>query len=175
MCFLVRKRNGGGLTVPFIIGKKMKITEELIRKMIDTHVSGSDKFLVQLSVSPKGQISVLMDGDSGFTISDCVALSRHIEHQLNREEEDFSLEVSSYGVGNPLILPRQFVKNSGRLLEVTFTDGGTSTGRIISADEQGVDVEIPVAKKSKAVKAAIPETGRWEYSTIKEALIKIEF
>lgn len=153
----------------------MKITEELIREMIDTHVSGSDKFLVRLSVSPKGQISVLMDGDNGFTISDCVALSRHIEHQLDREEEDFSLEVSSYGVGNPLILPRQYKKSAGRLLEVTFVDGSTCTGRIKSADEQGVDVEIPVFKKGKEVKADAPETGRWEYHTINKALIRIEF
>lgn len=170
-----KEKEWRGLTVPFIIGKKMKITESLIKSMIEEHITGSENFLVQMTVSTSGQISVLMDGDNGFTIADCVSLSRHIEHQIDRDENDFSLEVSSYGVGNPLLLPRQYRKNIGRLLDVTLTDGQQLIGRIISADEQGVDVEIQQAKKSRSPKPAETVSGRWLYNEIEKAVIKIEF
>jgi ribosome maturation factor RimP len=151
------------------------IREEQIRTMIEEHVAGSDKFLVQLTVSSSGHINILMDGDEGFTIADCVALSRFVEHRLDREEEDFSLEVSSCGVGNPLVMPRQYRKNTGRLLEMTLHGGDMIKGRILNADELQVEIQIVPEKKKKKSDPQEPEIRQISYAEIVKALIIIEF
>lgn len=164
-----------GLTVPFIIGTMM-ITEELVKNLIEEHIAGTSNFLVHLSISAQGNITVEMDGDEGFTIADCVSLSRHIEHQLDRETNDFSLEVASCGVGNPLVLPRQYRKNTGRLLEVQLADGVVLKGRIILADEEGIDlVIVPEKRKKGAPKPAETQQQRILYTAIGKAVIQIEF
>ncbi|MFO7722051.1 MAG: ribosome assembly cofactor RimP [Bacteroidales bacterium] len=151
------------------------IREEQIRTMIEEHVAESDKFLVKLSVSETGNINILMDGDGGFTIADCVALSRYIEHRLDREQDDFSLEVSSCGVGNPLVMPRQYRKNIGRLLETTLKGGEVMVGRIVDADEQNVEIQIVPEKKKKKADHPEPEIRHYPYTEIVKALIMIEF
>ncbi len=80
-------------------------------------------FLIDLSIQADNQIQVVIDGDQGVSVTDCIAVSRKIEHNLDREEEDFSLEVTSAGVTAPLQLPRQFKKNLGRKLKVTLAEG----------------------------------------------------
>ncbi|MFD2696935.1 ribosome assembly cofactor RimP [Mesonia sediminis] len=80
-------------------------------------------FLIDLSIQADNQIQVVIDGDQGVSVNDCIAVSRKIEHNLDREEEDFSLEVTSAGVTAPLQLPRQFKKNLGRKLKVTLAEG----------------------------------------------------
>ena len=67
-------------------------------------------FLIDLTITEDNQIRVIIDGDHGVTVDDCIAISRAIEHNLDREEVDFSLEVMSAGVSEPLSLPRQFKK-----------------------------------------------------------------
>ena len=71
-------------------------------------------FLIDLSISQDNKIKVILDGDSGVTVEDCIAVSRAVEHNLDREEVDFSLEVMSAGVSEGLKIPRQFHKNIGR-------------------------------------------------------------
>lgn len=152
------------------------ITEEHLREIIGRFTEGTDRFLVEISVTPAGQITVLMDGDTGFTIADCTRLSRHIEQHLDRDAEDFSLEVASYGVGNPLLLPRQYSKNTGRLLQITTHEQEVIRGRIKGADEMGVDLEtVPQKGKKGVAKAEIPQNLRFLYSQIAKAIIEVEF
>jgi ribosome maturation factor RimP len=151
------------------------IREEEIKAMIEEHVAGSDKFLVALSVSSSGNINILMDGDQGYTIADCVALSRYLENRLDREQDDFSLEVSSCGVGNPLVMPRQYQKNLGRLVEITPSEAGPVTGRIVGADDQSVEILIVPDKKKKKTDIQEPVHVRYPYSEIVKAVIQIEF
>jgi ribosome maturation factor RimP len=77
-----------------------------------------DLFPISLKVGTDQSIRVILDGDSGVSLQDCMEISRAVEHQLDREEFDFSLEVSSAGATAPLELPRQYHKNLGRTLEV---------------------------------------------------------
>ncbi|HRZ41388.1 MAG TPA: ribosome assembly cofactor RimP [Bacteroidales bacterium] len=152
------------------------VKEELLREIIERFTDGTDRFLVELSVTSSGQITVLMDGDSGFTIADCTRLSRHIEQHLDRDTEDYSLEVASYGVGNPLLLPRQYAKNAGRLLHVTTHEQEVIRGRIKGADETGVDLEtVPPKGKKGGSKSESPQNIRLPYTSISKAVIEVEF
>lgn len=76
-------------------------------------------FLIDLKITPDNKITVIIDGDQGVTLNDCIAVSRHIEHNLDREEHDFSLDVTSTGATAPITNNRQYKKNIGRVLKVT--------------------------------------------------------
>ncbi len=96
------------------------MNQELVKQLIDEAIAeNSSLFLVEWSISAENAIQVLVDGDQGLSIDEIVRISRHVEHNLDREEADFSLNVSSAGVGNPLTIPRQYRKNIGRTLKIT--------------------------------------------------------
>ena len=92
-------------------------------------------FLIELKVGADNSVRVILDGDQGVTLQDCMNVSRAIEHQLDREEEDFSLEVASAGVGAPLQSKRQYIKNIGRKLKVELTNLPPVQGTLIAADD----------------------------------------
>jgi ribosome maturation factor RimP len=112
-----------------------------------------------------------------LSIDDCKKVSRAVEGALDREVEDFSLEVSSPGVGKPLAVKRQYFKNVGREVAVKTTDGKKLEGQLILADEENIEVQykeketVPGKKTKKWVekKIVLP------YNEIKETIIKISF
>ncbi|WP_423997707.1 ribosome assembly cofactor RimP [Maribacter sp. IgM3_T14_3] len=79
-------------------------------------------FLIEFAMGADNGIHVVIDGDQGVTVNDCIKISRAIENNINREEYDFSLEVASAGAAAPLVMPRQYLKNIGRKLEVRTND-----------------------------------------------------
>ena len=91
------------------------LVSELLQVALDEN---PNLFLIELKIGTDNSIRVLIDGDEGVKLESCIAISRQIEHNIDREEFDFSLEVSSVGVGSPLTMPRQYEKNVGRTLEV---------------------------------------------------------
>ena len=123
--------------------EKIKILE-----LVNQALEGTDKFLVNLKVTPDNRIYVDIDGDNGITVDDCIELSRAIESQLDRDEEDFALDVSSAGADQPLKLTRQLVKNIGREVDVLAMDGEKTTGVLTAADEDRVCVKVPGSKKA---------------------------
>ncbi len=120
-----------------------------ITAIVEEFLQGSPLFLVELRISRSNHIGVFIDGDQGVPISSCVELSRHLESQLDREIEDFELEVSSTGIDKPLVLPRQFRKNVGR--EVAFILEGDKKvkGKLLSASETSFTIEKQLPKKKK--------------------------
>ncbi|MEO2100330.1 MAG: ribosome assembly cofactor RimP [Flavobacteriaceae bacterium] len=108
--------------------------ENLLADALDKNPS---LFLIDLKVGADNSIRVILDGDHGVSLKDCMSISRAIEHQLDREEEDFSLEVASAGVGAPLQGQRQYAKNIGRKLEVELSQGAPIKGILVAADENG--------------------------------------
>jgi ribosome maturation factor RimP len=130
-----------------------------------------DVFLVDLKIGSGNQINIKIDGDNGVLIADCVALSRQIEHNLDRETEDFSLEVASAGIDSPLKFPRQYTKNIGRDLKVLLIEGEETKGKIISCDEKSVTLEVIKKVKTKKVK----EEVQINFDKIKESKITISF
>lgn len=92
-------------------------------------------FLISLDIQGANEIKVVIDGDDGVKVEDCIAVSRKVEHNLDREDEDFSLEVMSAGATSPLTLPRQYKKNIGRHLEVKTTSGDKMEGVLTEATD----------------------------------------
>lgn len=106
-----------------------------------------DQFIVDVEVSPANQISVQIDSETGISIDDCVTISRQIEGNLDREEEDFELQVSSAGLGQPFKVFRQYTKNIGCEIEVVLKDGQKLEGILKAAQETSFDIET--SKKEK--------------------------
>lgn len=155
------------------------MNQELIKGLIDEAIEENPSlFLVDWSISPDDAIEILVDGDQGVSIDEIVRISRHVEHNLDREEGDFSLKVSSAGVGSPLTIPRQYKKNLGRKLKVTKTDGGQEIeGEIVSADDKGVTLKWSVREPKPVGKGkhTVEKKEIIEYNNIKKAVVKIVF
>jgi ribosome maturation factor RimP len=143
------------------------IDKNFIINIIDEFLlSRTDLFWVDVKILPGNHIQVKIDGDKGVNVADCVALSRAIEGSLDRENEDFELEVGSGGIDTPLKYLRQYHNNTGRNLRVTTLEGEIIRGKISGVDDHKVTVTLRVKKKV--------ETKEIPYTTIKEAIITIE-
>lgn len=132
-------------------------------------------FLVDWSISPSNKIEVLVDGDNGLPIDEVVRISRHIEHNLDRESEDFALTVSSPGVTRPLETPRQYKKNLGRRLELK-TKENQYKGVIVEVDETSVTLEWK-AREPKPIgkgKHTVTKTEKIMFENIDKATIQID-
>ncbi len=155
------------------------MNQELVKQLIDEAIAENPKlFLVEWKISADNSIEILVDGDEGLSIDEIVRISRHVEHNLDREEADFSLNVSSAGVGNPLVLPRQFKKNIGRTLKITKTDGGKDIeGELEFADDEFIVLKW-TAREPKPVgkgKHTVEKEEQISYKDIKKAIVKITF
>ncbi len=155
------------------------INEKAISGIVNGYLEGSGRFLVNARVTPQKKIMVFIDGDEGVTIDDCTDLSRHIECQLNRDDEDFELMVSSVGVGQPLQLHRQFVNNIGRRMEIAGNDQRTHKGKMTEVTEEGIVLEKEIPDKGKKKKKE-PDTNTGSgtfipFSEIKEARVRVSF
>jgi len=146
------------------------IHEEFVRNLIEDRIAGTSCFLVDLKIDQSNNIVVELDNDKGISIDDCVSVSRAIEGNIDREENDFSLKVTSPGADQPLKVWRQYQKNIGRSLDVTMTDGKTVSGKLISASEDSITIEIKPAKsKDKPVPQQIQK------NQIKQSKIILSF
>ena len=137
----------------------------------------SDLFLISMTVGADNAIKVVVDGDNGVLVEDCMFISRAIEHNLDREEEDFSLEVLSAGAASPLTLPRQYKKNVGRNLEVITNDNQNIEGKLIKADEDSIQLTWKT-REPKPIgkgKVTVQKEATVEITNIKEAKVKIKF
>ncbi len=133
-------------------------------------------FLIDFSISPDYKISVVIDGDNGVTLQDCIDVSRSIEHNLDREEQDFSLEVASAGASSPLQQPRQYKKNIGRKIEVT-TENEKIEATLIDANEEAISVEWKTREPKKIGKGkeTVVKVAEIPYLSIKKAVVVISF
>jgi ribosome maturation factor RimP len=133
-------------------------------------------FLIDLTITDAFKIIVSIDGDNGVVLQDCIDISRAIENNLDREEQDFSLEVASVGVGSPLKMVRQYIKNIGRTLIVN-----TKTEKIEAELLDANDVFITLswqAREPKKVgkgKETVQKEQHIPYSDIKEAIVTVTF
>ena len=162
-----------GLKSPLFI---LNILKEKVEQLITEGVEGTDIFLVKLTVSSSNDINVLLDSDSGLTLSDCRSISRVIETSLDRDDEDFSLTVSSSGVGQPLVL-RQYMKNVGRKVRVTLIDGEIIEAKMVAADDKGIELEWKSREKKPTGKGKITVVNNKliNYQNIKQTIVLITF
>ena len=114
------------------------ITTESITELIAQHIEGSDVFLVEVVVKSGNAIRVHVDSPDGISIDECVKISRLVNESLDRDVEDYSLEVSSPGLGGSFRVKQQYEKHVGRDIEVLYTDGIKVKGKLISVEEKGI-------------------------------------
>lgn len=134
-------------------------------------------FLIDFTISPDFKISVVIDGDNGVTLQDCIDVSRSIEHNLDREEQDFSLEVASAGATAPMKFPRQYQKNIGRTLEVISNDDTKIEAKLIDANNEAIKLEWKAREPKKVGKGkeTVVKTAEIPYISIKKAVVVISF
>jgi ribosome maturation factor RimP len=148
------------------------INKENIIKLANTAIAemSADVFIAEVLVKSDNRIYIFLESDNQVLIENCTGISKYVESHLDREAEDFELNVSSYGANQPLKFPRQYVKNIGRLIDVEKNDDTLLEGSLTAANEEGITIVIaPKKKKDAPVEMVIP------YNEIKEARIKISF
>ena len=123
------------------------IDKNVVRDLVEEWLKGKEYFLVDVEISPDDRIVVEIDHADGVWIEDCVELSRYIEDRLDRDEEDYELEVGSAGLGQPFKVPQQYVNFIGKNVEVLDSDGKKVKGVLKSVD--GNDFTVTVAEKVK--------------------------
>mgnify|MGYP003605190787 FL=1 len=133
-------------------------------------------FLIDLTISDSFKITVNIDGDNGVVLQDCIDLSRAIESNLDREEQDFSLEVASVGVGSPLKMIRQYKKNVGRTLIVKL-ETQTIEAELVEANDNFIILswEAREPKKIGKGKETVQKRQEIPYTEIKEAIVTVTF
>lgn len=151
--------------------------QERVRNLLkEAFEENNSLFLISLNISDQNHILVVIDGDDGVAVNDCIAVSRKIENNIDREEIDYSLEVTSAGVSEPLKLPRQYKKNIGRTLEVT-TNSNKFEGELIEVDEEGIRLSWK-AREPKPVgkgKHTVEKEAKLAFSEIGKAKVVITF
>ncbi|MDG3583079.1 ribosome assembly cofactor RimP [Galbibacter pacificus] len=133
-------------------------------------------FLIDFSITPDNKIKVIIDGDNGVSLKDCIAVSRHVEHNLDREETDFSLEVTSPGATEPIVNNRQFNKNKGRKLQVKTAEEKFE-GELTNVAESGIALSWK-AREPKPVgkgKVTVKYEKEIPFADIMEAKVMITF
>ena len=136
------------------------LTTEHITELITKHIQGSNIFLVDVVVKPGNVIRIHVDTPEGISIDECVKISRFVNESLDRDVEDYSLEVSSPGLGGNFLVKQQYEKNIGREIEVLYTDGIKIRGKLVALSEKGIvlqqkdedkEINFEDIKKAKAV------------------------
>lgn len=159
----------------FILRFKMNQTKvlDLVNEALALNKS---LYLIDLSISTTNKIQVTVDGDDGVPLSECIRISRNVEHNFDREEEDFSLEVSTPDIAHPLKVKRQYIKNINRILKIK-TSEQEFEGTLVEADEDKIVLNWK-AREPKPIgkgKVTVNKAAIISYKDIKEAKVKIVF
>jgi len=153
------------------------LKEQVLQLLDQALEKNKSLFLIDFSITGSNQIRVVIDGDNGVTVNDCIAVSREIEHNIDREEIDFSLDVASAGVSEPLSEIRQYSKNVGRNLKVITSDREVIEGKLEAADQDAITLKWK-AREPKPIgkgKVTVNKEAVLPYSTIVEAKVMIKF
>jgi ribosome maturation factor RimP len=155
------------------------ISKERIVDLAQSFLEGSTNYLIDVRVSSTNKILVFIENDVNVSIQDCIQLSKHIEHSLDREMEDFELEVSSPGIDQPFRNMRQYKKYCGKEVDVLLKNGEKMKGLLSKVEETSIEIEPSSSKKS--VKKATSENNKdknknvFLLNDIKETRLHINF
>lgn len=149
---------------------KLEIIEGLLRPLLT-----DDIFLVEMKIKPTNNIKIFLDADSGLGIEKCIRINRALYKAIEENEVftdgDFSLEVSSPGIDQPLKQTRQYIKNVGRDVEVLMNDETRREGKLTAATEEGITIEYTEGKNKKAV----THTLDIPFTDIKQTKVLVKF
>ncbi len=165
----------GTISSLFLWGKM--ITKQQVQNLIKDKLQENDCFVVELEVGEGNAISLEIDSPQGVTVKDCIEFSREIEHNLDRDAEDFELNVSSAGLDKPFRVREQYEKNIGRNVKVVPLDGSVVKGELKEVNENEVVVEFSYKEKmeGKKKKQTIIKQEKINFNNIKETTVIISF
>lgn len=163
-----------GRLSPLFINMLKEIVEDLLQAAFDER---PDLFLIDFTMGGSNDIKVIIDGDDGVKVEDCIFVSRAVEHNLDRDEVDFSIEVTSAGASSPLEFPRQYKKNLGRSLEIIDLDKRKETGKLVQVTDDEVSIEWKAREPKPVGKGKVTVHKEWSvaYDRIKQAKVVITF
>lgn len=137
--------------------------EKRVKELVEEKIADKPNlFIVDIKMHPNGKLIILLDGDNGIGIDECVQVSRHVGLHLEEEnviETAYNLEVSSPGIDYPLSSPRQYAKNVGRNLGIKMKDGAKREGTLTGLTEDAITIEEKVkekGKKAQVIESVIP-------------------
>ena len=152
--------------------------KEKIKNLVKVAIEeNSELFLIDLQFLADNKIFVEIDGDNGVSLDECIRVSRGVEHNLDREEEDFSLEVTTPDIAQPIKVTRQYIKNINRVLTIRLKDNTRVEGMLKSVSEGGIELEWK-AREPKPIgkgKITIIKKATISFGDIAEAKVKIIF
>ena len=157
--------------------KNMTFKEEVNQLLEDALLERPSLFLIDLKIDDALKITIVLDGDNGVSLQDCIDVSKSIDGGLDAEKYDFSIEVASAGVSSPLHLVRQYKKNIGRNLKVKTTASEEIEAMLVNADENGITLEWKAREPKKIGKGkeTVEKSVNLPYSEIKEATVIVLF
>lgn len=153
----------------------MQVENRVIELVEEKIADRPDLFIVSVRFLNNGVLEILLDGDNGIAIEDCVQVSRHVGYHLEEEnviDRAYRLEVSSPGIDSPLLLNRQYEKNVGRDVKVKLLDGTKKEGQLLSVTDSAISIEEKLKEKGK--KAVLVQT-EIPLDQIKETKVLISF
>lgn len=153
------------------------IEKSVVKQLVEEKLASSENYLVDVIVRPDNSIVVEIDNDEAVDIDDCAELSRYIEEHLDRDVEDYELEVGSAGITSPFKVLRQYLKNVGNEVEMLLRNGVKLTGVLKAADEEGVvlTVEKQVKPEGAKRKITVQEELSYKYDEIKYTKYLLRF
>tara|TARA_B110000285_G_C15132027_1_gene624282 strand:+ start:3300 stop:3773 length:474 start_codon:yes stop_codon:yes gene_type:complete len=153
------------------------IQASTIRQLADAYLEGTSGFIVDVRVGDSNAISILLDDDASTSINQCMALSRHLEEALDRETEDFALDVSSPGLDQPLQMLRQYVKNIGRGVQLKVRDAGKVEGELVAATEENVTIKTREKQRIEGRKSKewVEEETTYAFTDLDWTKVQISF
>ena len=153
------------------------IAKQKVTELVSEWLNDKEYFMVDVNVSADNCISVEIDHADGVWIDDCVSLSKHIEANLNREEEDYELEVGSAGIGQPFKVVQQYVNHIGKEVEVLAKDGKKHRGVMACATEEEFAINVQVKERPEGAKrpVLVEKELAWKYDEVKYTKYLIKF
>jgi len=153
------------------------ILKESVIQIVEDFLVASEYYLVDVKVTPDNNISIEIDSFDGVSVDFCAELNRHVESKLDRDQEDFELEVGSAGLTEPFKVRQQYEKNVGNEVEVLGKDGRKQTGILAMVNDEGFDLTVTKLVKPEGAKRKIAteETISYQFSEIKSTKYILRF
>ncbi|MEN8186281.1 MAG: ribosome assembly cofactor RimP [Bacteroidota bacterium] len=153
------------------------MNRDKVTNLVDEAIAeNSALFLISFDITENNLIKVVVDGDTGVNLQECIRISRHIEHNLDREEEDFSLEVTTPDISDALVHIRQYQKNIGRIMKIT-TENSKFEGKLVEVTGDGITLTWK-AREPKPIgkgKITVEKEAKIPLNDIKKSKVKIIF
>lgn len=153
------------------------ISKALVEDLVKQKIEGTDIYIVDITISPSNKITIEIDKPDGILITDCLAVSRQVEGNLDREKEDFELMVSSPGIDQPFKILKQYQKYIGKKVSTKTTNGHKYTGILEEAKEEQIKISEEVKEKvpGKSKKISVKKEYIIPFNEIKETKLVITF